>query len=236
MSINENNKYIKLGNKQSVVDLENFYINASMDNINEIVEQKKNEIVNKLAEFQDKYITIDYDKYGNEFKRVNPYLISTYFFKSINPLANTEPLYSSEKLSIVWSLYMYLVEQVNMNIAEFQPTLTHFCKFAGISLTTLRNYKNNSDQQMAILIDKIYDETYDSNMTLAQYGKVNGRATQFRMKSENEVQEKPQVRVNVNAKDIVDLDSINRKLQKYNEFSSKKSKISEADYTEVEDE
>lgn len=237
MSVNEKNKFIKLGNKQKVVDLENFYINASMSNIEEIVEQKKAETVNKLVEFQEKYVQTAYDKQDNPYKIVNPYLISTYFFKSINPLSNTEPKYSSEKLAIVWNLYMYLVEQVNMNITEFQPTLTHFCKFAGISLSTLRNYKNNGDEQMNILINKIYDETYDSNMTLAQYGRVNGRATQFRMKSENEVTEKPQVKVNLNLQDSnVDLDSINKKLKKYGEFSEKKSKIAEANYVEVDNE
>lgn len=236
MSINEQNKFIKLGNKQQVVDLENFYVNATMDNLNDIVEQKKKEIVNKLDEFQNKHVKYTYDRNGNEFKVVNPYLLGMYFFKSINPLSNTEPEYSSEKLAIVWSLYMYLVEQVNMNITEFQPTLSHFCKFAGISLNTLRNYKNSGDLQMRILIEKIYDETFDSNMTLAQSGLRNGRSTQFRMKSENEVQEKPQVRVNVNVQDEIDMEKINKKLFKYKEFSNKKSQVAEANYTEVENE
>jgi hypothetical protein len=230
---NEAEKYIQLGNKQTVVDLENFYVNATMDNLPVIVERKKKEIIRKLEEFQEKYISINYDKNGNELKDVNPYLISMYFFKSINPLSNTEPEYSSEKLGVVWNLYMYLVEQVNMNINPFQPTLTHFAKFAGISLNTLKGYRDNGDPQMRILINKIYDETFDGNMTLAQNNKLNGRSTQFRMKSENEVQEKPQVKVNVNVNENVDIDKINEKLAKYNSFSTKKRKVTEAKYTEI---
>lgn len=232
MGTKEKTKYIQLGNKQNVVDLENFYVNATMDNLPQIVEKKKSEIVEQLNTFQEQHVEVAYDKYGNEMKKVNPYLVSTYFFKSVNPLANTEPEYSSEKLSIVWSLYMYLVEQVNMNIAPFQPTLTHFCKFAGISLGTLRNYRNNGDMQMRILIDKIYDETYDSNMYLAQSGNLNGRSTQFRMKSENEVQEKPQVKVNVNVSENIDLDKINSRLAQYNQFSKKKATVAEANYVD----
>jgi hypothetical protein len=222
--MNEQNKYIRLGNKQKVVDLEKFYVNATMDNLNEIVEQKKNEIINKIS-----------DKEALEKVDIhNPYLVSMYFFKSINPLSNAEPEYSSEKLSIVWQLYMYLVEQVNLQVTRFQPTLTHFCKFAGISLSTLRNYKNSSDLQMRTLVDKIYDETFDSNMLLAQYDMLNGRSTQFRMKSENEVQEKPRTNVNININEELDLSNINKKLAKYREFSSKKSAVKEADYTEAD--
>ncbi len=217
-------KTIKLGKKQQVVDLENFYVNATMDNLDDIVEQKKDEIVTKIAneEMCEKCST-------------NPYLVSMYFFRSVNPLSNVEPEYSSEKLGIVWQLYMYLVEQVNIYVTPFQPTLTHFAKFAGVSLNTIRRYKDSSDFQMRTLVEKIYDETYDSNMTLAQYNMLNGRSTQFRMKSENEVQEKPQVKVNVNVNDKVNLKEINERLEKYADFSSKKKFVKEASFKEKKD-
>ena len=121
--VKEDNKYIEIKNKNKVVDLENFCVNAQINEmLPKIVEERKKEVVNQLVEFQDKYIQTKYDRYGNETKIVNPYLISTYFFKSINPLSNVEPAYSSEKLAIVWDIYMYLIEQVNMNIYTFQPT------------------------------------------------------------------------------------------------------------------
>ena len=119
---------------------------------------------------------------------------------------------------------MYLIEQVNMNIAPFQPTLTHFAKFAGISLNTLKNYKNNGDLQMAILIDKIYDETMDSNLNLAQAGKLKEKSTAMRLKVENEVVEKVVPKVNVNVSASVDLDAINNRLEELTKFNKKLKK------------
>ena len=223
--LKEDNDFIMMENKNEIVNLENFYVNAQInDLLPKIVEERKKEVVNQLTEFQDKYIEKKYDRYGNEEKIVNPYLISTYFFKSINPLSNTEPIYSSEKLAIVWDIYMYLIEQVNMNIAPFQPTLTHFAKFAGISLTTLKNYRNMGDSQMNILIDKIYDETLDSNLTLAQNKKLVAKSTEFRLKVENEVVEKAQPKVNVNVSAKLDLNKINSRLSEITNFNKKLNK------------
>ena len=223
--VKEDNKFIQIKNKNEVVDLENFCVNAQINEmLPKIVEERKKEVVNQLVEFQDKYIQTKYDRYGNETKIVNPYLISTYFFKSINPLSNVEPAYSSEKLAIVWDIYMYLIEQVNMNIYTFQPTLTHFAKFAGISLNTLKNYKNMGDPQMSILIDKIYDETMDSNLTLAQNKRLTEKSTQFRLKVENEVVEKVQPKVSVNVNTKLDLDRINGRLNELISFNKKSKK------------
>lgn len=223
--LKEDNDYIMLENKNDVVKLENFYVNATFDdNLPKLVEEKKAELVDKLAYFQNNYIQEKEDKYGNITKIVNPYLISTYFFKSVNPLSNVEPAYSSEKLAIVWDIYMYLIEQVNMNIAPFQPTLTHFAKFAGISLSTLKKYKNNGDLQMGILIDKIYDETMDSNLNLAQAGKLKEKSTAMRLKVENEVVEKVTPKVNVNVSASVDLDAINNRLEELTKFNKKLKK------------
>lgn len=222
----ENNDYIMLKNKNDVKELENFYVNSTIDtkNLQLLVQEKKEEIVNKLIEFQDKHIETKIDKNGNVEKIVNPYLISTYFFKSINPLANTEPIYSSEKLAIVWDIYMYLIEQVNLEIAPFQPTLTHFAKFAGISLNTLKSYRNSGDREMQILIDKIYDETMDSNLTLAQNNRLKEKTTAFRLKVENEVVEKSSPTVNYNVSAKVDLNKINQRLNEIIDFNQKTSK------------
>lgn len=217
----EENNYILLDNKNKLRKLENFYVNATFDNINELVELKKTQVVEKLQEFQDKYVKIHEDKYGNETPVVNPYLISTYFFKSINPLSSKIPTYNAERLSIVWDLYMYLIEQVNMNIAPFQPSLSHFAKFAGITLNTLNAYKNSGDEDMIIVCEKIYDECFNSNMSLAQNKIFNERTTLSRMKIENKVVEQvqPQVKVNVNTK--VDLNEINKRLEEIKKFNVK---------------
>lgn len=222
----ENNDYIKMQNKNQVKELENFYVNSTIDtkNLQMLVEERKNEVVNKLLEFQSKYVRKKVDANGNVEKIVNPYVVSTYFFKSVNPLANVEPLYSSEKLAIVWDIYMYLIEQVNLNITTFQPTLTHFAKFAGISLNTLKSYRNNGDREMQILIDKIYDETMDSNLTLAQNNKLKEKTTQFRLKVENEIVEKTTPTVNYNVSAKVDLNKINQRLNEIIDFNQKTNK------------
>lgn len=219
--LKEDNKYIIAENKSKVRQLENFYVNAEIDNLEQVVEQKKKSIVNKLNEFQEKYIQTNIDKYGNETKVVNPYLVSTYFFKSVNPLSSKTPMYSAEKLSIVWDLYMFLVEQVNMNITTFQPNLTHFARFAGISLATLNRYKNSGDEDLMNLCDKIYDECFDSNMSLAQTGRLNEKSTITRMKIENQVVEKVQPTVRVNVETKIDLDEIDKRLKEITGFNKK---------------
>ena len=212
----EVNKQMKvIENKNKLIDLENFYVNGKLDNLDELCELKKNELVKKIDEFNQ--ITQD--------KEYNPYLASTYFFKSINPLSNIEPEYSSEKLSIVWNLYMYLIEQVNINIGVIQPTISHFCKFAGISVNKFKQLKNHGSYEMQTLINKISDETFDSNVFLAQNKLLSNRSTELRVKVENEVQEKPQVHVNVNVKEEVDLDQIASRINELSKFKNSQQKM-----------
>ena len=192
MTLNDasvNKEMDKLEKKNQIIDLENFYVNGKLDNMQQLVELKKKEIVDKMIEFRAKQ---------GETYNINPYLVSLYFFKTINPLSSTEPDYSAEKLGIVWDLYMYLIEQVNMNICVMQPTISHFCRFAGISVNTFKNYKTCGTYEMQVLANKISDATFDSNILLAQNNVLKDRSTIMRVKVENEVQEKPQVRVNVN--------------------------------------
>ena len=218
------NKEIKaLEKKNELISLENFYVNGQLENIEQLVEMKKNELVNRITEFQ-KNLTPD--------KQINPYLISTYFFKTINPLTNTEPEYSAEKLAIVWNLYMYLIEQVNMQIGILQPTISHFCKFAGISVNTFKNYKNRGTYEMQILANKICDETFNSNVLLAQTKVLSNRSTELRVKVENEVQEKPQVHVNVNVNEEVDLEQIASRLHEISNFKKTKKSINQGDIYE----
>lgn len=205
--------------KREIIDLQNFYVNGKLENINQLVEYKKKEIVNKLIEYRE----------VTQGKVDNPYLISNYFFKSINPLANIEPDYSSEKLAIIWSLYLYLIEQVNINIGLLQPTISHFCKFAGISVNKFKSLRNSGSLEMQILLNKISDETFDSNVLLAQNNKLSNRSTELRVKVENEVQEKPSVHVNLNVNDDVDLDQIASRLDEITKFKKSKKEIIEVE-------
>ena len=228
-----NEKYLQLEKKNEVIDLEKFCVNATLDNLDVLLEQKKEELINKIEEYNRLTCAEIRDADGNIIERIkkeyNPYLVSTFFFKSINPLSNIEPVYSSEKLSAVWNIYMSLIEQVNIYIGPFQPTLSHFAKFAGISTYTLKSYRNSSDIQMQTIANKIFDETFDSNVLLAQNKILSNRSTELRVKVENEVQEKPQVKVNVNVNQEVDLNQISARLNEISNFSKAKSKMNQVE-------
>jgi hypothetical protein len=226
-------KYLELEQKNEVVALEKFYVNASLDNLDDLLIQKEKELVSQIEKYQQ-MMTLEVKNSEGEIidyltKPYNPYLVSTFFFKSINPLSNIEPQYSSEKLAAVWNIYMFLIEQVNINIGPFQPTLSHFAKFAGISTYTLKSYRNSADIQMQTIANKIFDETFDSNVLLAQNKILSNRSTELRVKVENEVQEKPQVKVNVNVNQEVDLNQISARLNEMSNFSKAKNKMKQAE-------
>lgn len=228
-----NEKVLQLQQKNEVVELEKFCVNATLDNLDDLILQKEQELVTQLEKYQQMRALEIKNSEGEVVdyvvKPYNPYLVSTFFFKSINPLSNIEPQYSSEKLSAVWNIYMYLIEQVNINIGPFQPTLSHFAKFAGISTYTLKSYKNSPDLQMQIVANKIFDETFDSNVLLAQNKLLSNRSTELRVKVENEVQEKPQVKVNVNVNQEVDLGQISARLNEISNFSKAKNKMKQVE-------
>lgn len=214
-----NKEIQELEKKNQLIDVEQFYVNGQLENLDHLIELKKNELIDKMIKYQTEL---------SPERQANPYLISTYFFKTINPLTSQEPAYSPEKLAIVWDLYMYLIEQVNANIGVFQPTITHFCKFAGITMSTFKMYKVRGTYEMQVLINKICDETFNSNVLLAQTNRLSNRSTELRVKVENEVQEKPQVHVNVNVNEEIDLDSIASRINELSSFRKTKKSIGES--------
>ena len=226
-------KLLQLQQKNEVIELEKFCANATLDNLDDLLLQKEQELVTQLEKYQQmralEIKNADGEVVDYAVKPYNPYLVATFFFKSINPLSNVEPQYSSEKLAAVWNIYMYLIEQVNINVGPFQPTLSHFAKFAGISTYTLKSYKNSSDLQMQIIANKIFDETFDSNVLLAQNKLLSNRSTELRVKVENEVQEKPQVKVNLNVNQEVDLGQISARLNEISNFSRAKTKMKQVE-------
>ena len=228
-----NQKFLKLEKKIEVVELEKFCVNATLDNLEDLTLQKEQELISKIEDYQKMMVVEVKNEFGEVIdtihKSYNPYLVSTYFFKSINPLSNIEPIYSSEKLATVWGIYMNMIELVNIHIGPFQPTLSHFAKFAGISTYTLKSYRNSPDLQMQTIANKIFDETFDSNVLLAQNKMLSNRSTELRVKVENEVQEKPQVKVNLNVNQEVDLNQITARLNEISNFSKAKNKINQVE-------
>lgn len=215
--------------KSKITTLEKFYVNAQLDNLPELVEECKNNIVKKIIDYKELYTEKYTDSKGNEKEKplkVTPFVASNYFFRSINNLQNIEPQYSGEHLSILWNLYLYMVEQVNLNLCEFTPNISHFCKFIGITTTGLKKMLKSPDEGIRVVVEKIYDACYDEQMTMSELGKYNARATTFRMKSEMNIVEKeaPQVVVNVSA---TNYDDVNKRL---NELFGFDKRVTEAEY------
>ncbi len=109
-------------------------------------------------------------------------------------------------------------------IGYFPSSLTSFCKLAGITLATLRNYRYSDDLSMRIVAEKVYDQISDENITLSQLGNVRERSTIFKLKSQNELVEKEQPKVSINITEKPDYDRIQERLNKYKNFANKKGK------------
>ena len=75
---------------------------------------------------------------------------------------------------------------------------------------------------MRTITEKIFDEIGDTNLTLSQLGKTNERSTIFKMKTQNEMVEKVQPKVNINIVEQPDMTAINDRINKYKYFATKK--------------
>ena len=215
--IRENELEQEKETQNSIRELEQFYVDGTVENMLANIEKRKEEIVNEMIEYARK----------NEKDDVvlNPIVVSNKFFKSIVPITSQEPVYNAEKLGIVYDYYCELIAEVNDKIGNFPSSLTLFCRFAGITLNTLRSYKNSTDYSMRIVAEKIYDQIGDENLTMSQIGLVKERSTIFKLKSQNEIVEKAQPNLNINANIVdVDLDRIQERLNKYSQYSNKRSK------------
>lgn len=221
---NKTEKIIKdLEIKQDIVKLENFYVTGQLENLPLLVQQRKEDIVNEIMNYKEKHIEEKYDKDGNVISTkivITPFIVSNYFFRSITNLQNIEPQYSGEQLSILWDLYNDIVMNVNMYLCEFTPTLSHFCKYIGVTTSGFKKMKNSSDEGIKVVVTKIIDNLYDENVKMAELDKHNARATVYRMKSELDKVERETPQVTINATNI-DLDGINKRIMELSTFNNK---------------
>lgn len=226
--LKQTNYEIQKQNQNNLRELEQFYTEGKVDNMLETIQQKKDELVKEMVKYHDNHLKeCKWDKEGNPINwkvDINPLVINNYFFKPITPIGCQEPVYNAEKLSMVFDYYCEILAEVNDKIGSYPSSLTSFCKMAGITFNTLRNYRNSDDYNMRVIAEKIYDQIGDENVTMSQMGVVRERSTIFKMKAQNEMVEKvqPQVKVNVNTE--IDLNKINERLDKYKRFASKKDK------------
>ena len=208
--------------KNEVRDLEQFFVNGTVIDINNKLEELKLKKVEEMVDYaktheKDIYNLKTGDVIGTRVD-MNPLVVNNLFFKSICPLGSKIPLYSAEKLALVYDYYLYLITEVNDKIGDFPSSLGSFCKLAGITTKDLREYRNSLDIDMRNIVEKIYDEIGDNNLSMAQLGKVKGTPTQFKLKTQNEMVEKTTPNVNITYKEVVDTTKINQTLSKYKEL------------------
>lgn len=214
--------------QNNIRKLEEFYVNGTVNDLLPKIKEKKEELVTQMVEYAKNHeVECKWTKDGDPIDwkvEINPIVVTNKFFKPIIPIVGQEPIYNAESLGLVFDYYCDLLTEVNDKIGNFPSSLTLFCKFAGITLYTLKKYKNSDDYSMRVVAEKIYDQIGDENITMSQMGVVRERTTLFKMKSQNEMVEKaqPQVKVNVNAE--IDMERINRNLDKYKRFAIKKEK------------
>lgn len=222
------NYEIEVSKVNDLRELEQDFINDKISNMMNSIEAKKEELIGEMQIYaEENKIPVKWDEDGNVTKyetRVNPLVITNYFFKPIIPITSQEPIYNAEKLGMVFDYYCDLIAEVNDKIGYFPSSLTSFCKLAGITLSTLRNYKNSADLSMRIVAEKIYDQIGDDNITLSQLGAVRERTTIFKMKSQNELVEKEQPKVSINIIEKPNYERIQERLDKYKYFANKKGK------------
>ena len=221
-------KEVEKEEQNRIRELEQFYTTGKVDTILENIEKKKKELVEEMVKYaKDKEKACRWSRDGDEVDwkvDLSPIVIENKFFKSITPLGSKEPEYNAEKLSLAYDFYLDILAEVNDKIGHYPVSLTSFCHFAGITLATLRQYRNSTDLDMRTIVEKIYDQTSDVNVTMSQLGIVRERSTIFRLKSQNEVVEKEQPKISINIVEKPDMERIQSNIEKYKEFAEKKGR------------
>ena len=205
--------------------LEQFYVDGKVNDISETIEELKEQKIQEIIEYAQNHEVEIRNKDGDIVDYVvkcNPVVVSNTFFKPVVSLGTRIPIYNAEKISILYEYYMDLIAEVNDKIGNFPPSLTGFAKFCSIPLSTLREYKNSADMDMRNIVEKIYDQIGDDNLSMGQLGMVKEKTTLFKVKSQNEIIETVQPNVSISYKEVINTDQINSKLEKYKSFLTKK--------------
>lgn len=221
------NLIVKTNATEELRKIEQIYNVSKIDEILNRLEMQKTKIEEEIIQYADRNKEpTRYNRKGEVVEygvALKPIVIQNYFFKPITPLNNAMPIYTAEKLGLVYEYYNFVVACVNDRIGNYPSSLTLFCKMAGITLNELRSYKNSPDLSMRTIVEKIYDEIGDINLTMGQLDITRERSTIFRLKSENELVEKAQPKVNINIIEAPDKDALMEKINKYKHFVDKRS-------------
>lgn len=232
----------ELQEKYELQTLEKMFVSNQIDNLDMLLQEKQKEFESNMLKIENKLYTIEYDEKGKAIKKLNkqyknPLVLNNYFLKSINPYKNIQPEYTAESLNAVFDLYCEILTEVNVRIGTLPPSISSFCKFAGISTYTFKGYKSSAEIEMRTIVDMIEDYCYDTSVSMSQGGFVKERSTVYRMKSEQERMEKEQQKVVINAKSV-NIGEVQEKIKRIQELKkyNNKNKLIEAQFEEKDNE
>ena len=185
------------------------------------LEKVKNERIEEIKEYGAAHTKTKYDKYGNgtEYIDSNPIVITERFFKKLDPKMTGVMVYTPEQMEEFYEVYRELILATNEYAGIFPTSLTTFCKLIGITIETLKQYRETSTSiEMKKIIDTIFDEINDDNLFLSQLGQTNEKSTIFKLKAQNELTEKKTPNVNVSIKGVIEQAKYDEKLEKYSKL------------------
>lgn len=188
--------------------------------LKDVFEDRMLELKEEIKEYAASHTKIRVFKNGSEEEYVDfsPIAVNEKFFKPIQKPKDGVFIYSAEELETFYEKYREIVAEVNEYIGTFPTSISSFCKFIGITVDTLRGYKSTNDINLKRVIERIYEEIGDDNLFVAQLGKASERSTLFRLKSQNEMEEKKSPNVNVSIKALVNSSKYDEKIDKYKDL------------------
>lgn len=155
---------------------------------------------------------------SEEYVDYSPIAVNERFLKRVQPPTDGMFVYSAQQLEEFYEAYREIITVLNEEIGVFPTSLSSYCKFIGITVEALRGYKDTKDINLKRVIDTIYEEIGDDNLFIAQLGKASEKSTLFRLKAQNEMEEKRSPNVNVSIKALVNNAKYDAKLEKYKDL------------------
>lgn len=199
--------------------IEDFYTNGVVENLEEILKEKKDALINKMMKYVEENTQPILDKEGNQidtYVAYNVISVNNLFFKPITGSTCLSPKYNAEKLAIVFDFYNYLLQNINEKIGKFPSSISSFCKLAGISTSTLKAYSESQDLKMREVVQMIYDQVGDENLTMGQLGMVRESMTKYKLSTQNNMKEKEKGNsTNINVLNISSKEELDSRIERY---------------------
>jgi len=188
--------------------------------MNEELRKEVDRRIEDIKTYAKEHTKMRYFKNGSseEYVDYSPIAVNERFFKHLEKPSEGIFVYNAMQLEELYEAYREIVTCLNEEIGIFPTSLSSFCKFIGITVDTLRGYKDTQDINMRRVIDTIYEEIGDDNLFIAQLGKASEKSTLFKLKSQNEMEEKKSPNVNVSIKALVNNAKYDAKLEKYKDL------------------